>query len=92
MSISEALSHVDPNRRLAGKVAVVTAAGGGIGGATALRLARDAARVVVCLDRNARVLEMPDHLRAFGAEALALQLACHDEPSVVKAFGEIERR
>ena len=42
-------------QRLAGKVAIVTGGGGGIGSATALRLAREGAKVV-CADIN---LETP---------------------------------
>src|SRR3546814_20622118 len=43
------ISHRRDSRmtRLAGKVAIVTGAGGGIGGATAERFAREGAKVVV---------------------------------------------
>ncbi|MEO5672770.1 MAG: SDR family oxidoreductase [Ramlibacter sp.] len=78
--------------RLRGRVAVVTAAGGGIGGATALRLARDGAQAVICLDRNPRVHGMAEQLQALGARSAAYQLACQDEPAVAEAFRDIHAR
>src|SRR5271168_284969 len=58
--------------RLAGRTAVVTAAAGGIGGATAHRLARDGA-VVVAIDHAPAVEELQASIRASGGEALGLQ-------------------
>jgi NAD(P)-dependent dehydrogenase (short-subunit alcohol dehydrogenase family) len=78
--------------RLRGRVAVVTAGSGGIGGAIALRLARDGAQTVICLDRNPAVHAMPDQLLALGADSAAYQLSCQDEQAVPRTFQEIQER
>lgn len=57
--------------RLAGKVAIVTGAGSGIGRAIALRLARDGARVTVAGQRLARVEETARLIAAADGDALA---------------------
>jgi NAD(P)-dependent dehydrogenase (short-subunit alcohol dehydrogenase family) len=74
--------------RLAGRIAVVTAAAGGIGGATAHRLARDGA-VVVAVDHAPLVKEVQASIRALGGEATGLQLDCTDEAAVVRAFSDL---
>lgn len=72
--------------RFSGKVVVVTAAGGGIGAATALRLAREGAKAVVAID----VLPAVDRTAAFiesaGASAVCIKIDCTDEHAVVAAF------
>ena len=60
-------------RRFIGRVAVVTGAAGGIGGATAQRLAREGA-VVVLVDLSERVKEVADAIQGAGGVA---------EPAVV---------
>ncbi len=57
--------------RLSGRVAVVTGAGGGIGGATAIRLAQEGARVVVNDIREAEADATVEAIRANGGEAIA---------------------
>ncbi|MEO5736867.1 MAG: SDR family oxidoreductase [Variovorax sp.] len=91
--------QVEPNTmsasapgKLRGCVAVVTAGSGGIGSAIALRLARDGAQAVVCLDRNPAVHGLPDQLRALGSESAAYQLSCQDEQAIPQAFQEIVER
>lgn len=81
----------------AGKVAIVTGAGSGIGRATALRLAAGGARVA-CLDVNEPGNnETVDMIKAEGGEAIARVTNVADELSVksaieatVEAFGGIQ--
>jgi NAD(P)-dependent dehydrogenase (short-subunit alcohol dehydrogenase family) len=77
--------------RLKDRIAVVTAAAGGIGGATALRLARDGAKAVVAIDTSANVKLMQDSINAAGSEGLGIQLDCTNEEDVVAAFADILR-
>jgi NAD(P)-dependent dehydrogenase (short-subunit alcohol dehydrogenase family) len=58
--------------RLKDRIAVVTAAAGGIGGATALRLARDGAKAVVAIDTSANVNQMQESIKAAGSEGLGI--------------------
>jgi 2-keto-3-deoxy-L-fuconate dehydrogenase len=70
--------------RLAGKIAVVTGAGSGIGRATALRLAREGARVVAAdLSRDA----VEDTVaQASGAELAGVTADVRDEDSIQAMF------
>jgi NAD(P)-dependent dehydrogenase (short-subunit alcohol dehydrogenase family) len=75
--------------RLAGKVAVVTGAGSGIGQATARGFVREGATVGL-LDVNERSIgEMAAEL---GERAVALPCNVTDEASVEAAFAEVQRR
>src|SRR5882724_5770710 len=78
--------------RLKDRIAVVTAAAGGIGGATALRLARDGAKVVVAIDTSRNVIQMQENIQAAGSESLGIQLDCTNEEDVEAAFTDIVRR
>lgn len=78
--------------RLKGKVAVVTAAAGGIGGATALRLARDGAEAVVAIDTSADVKQREEDINAIGSKGLGIELDCTKERDVVSAFADVMRR
>ena len=61
-------------RRLEGQVAVVTGAATGIGRATALRFAREGARLVLATDRNLVGLDMVvEHVRGEGGQAAPYQ-------------------
>jgi citronellol/citronellal dehydrogenase len=69
----------------AGKVAIVTGGGTGIGRATALELARTGARVALCGRRTAPVEEVRAAIEAAGHEALAATCDVR-EPDDVEAF------
>src|SRR3984957_15311450 len=58
--------------RLAGKVAIVTGGGGGIGAATAHELAREGAAVAVVDIDEARAAGVADEIQQGGARAIAL--------------------
>src|SRR5690606_5827211 len=78
--------------RLAGKVAVVTGAGAGIGRAGALARAREGGRVVgVSLTRQ-RVRECVREIEAAGGEGLALAADVGSEADVDRVFREAANR
>jgi 3-oxoacyl-[acyl-carrier protein] reductase len=56
--------------RLKDKVAIITGAGRGIGQATALKFAREGAKVMVCDIKQDWIDETVQHCRALGAEAI----------------------
>jgi NAD(P)-dependent dehydrogenase (short-subunit alcohol dehydrogenase family) len=83
--------------RLAGKVAIVTGAGSGIGRAIALRFAREGAAVVASGQRLARVEETVHELAAAGGRGRALACDVADAAQVaslveatVATFGRID--
>ncbi len=77
--------------RLKDRTAVITGGGGGIGGATCERFAREGARVAV-LDRNAEAARaLAARITAAGGEAIALGCDISDRASVdaaVQAVGD----
>lgn len=79
-------------QRLAGRIAVVTAGSGGIGGATAQRLALDGAAVVVCMDITPPEDSLVEAIREAGSEFLHVQLDCTDEAATIRAFAEVTAR
>jgi NAD(P)-dependent dehydrogenase (short-subunit alcohol dehydrogenase family) len=72
---------------VAGRTALVTGAGSGIGAAVARRLAGEGARVVLADLSLAAVEELADEL---GPEARALQLDVRDEEQVAPAVAELD--
>jgi NAD(P)-dependent dehydrogenase (short-subunit alcohol dehydrogenase family) len=87
-----------PNiHRLAGKVAIVTGAGSGIGRAAAIRLAREGASVALAGRREAELNAVADEIGAFGGQALAIVTDVTDETAVkalvsgtVARFGRLD--
>lgn len=83
---------LDPERRFIGLTAVITGAGGGIGSATARRLANEGARVAL-LDRDlASVERLADELTHEGPSAapLAIEVDVANEKSMATAFARAE--
>jgi NAD(P)-dependent dehydrogenase (short-subunit alcohol dehydrogenase family) len=83
--------------RLSGKVAVVTGGGSGIGRASAIRLAREGARVVVADINQSTGEQTAEHIRANGGEALFVHTDVASYESVeslvkqtVDAFGGLD--
>ncbi|MBV9198785.1 MAG: SDR family NAD(P)-dependent oxidoreductase, partial [Alphaproteobacteria bacterium] len=72
-------------RRIEGKVALVAGAGGGIGGAGALGLAREGAAVVCADIDNAAAAATAAQIRAAGGRATALGLDVRDRPAIDSA-------
>jgi 3-oxoacyl-[acyl-carrier protein] reductase len=74
------------------KVALVTGAGGGLGGAIALALAREGAKVVLA-DINPAALEaVADGVRKAGAEEMSLEWDLGDLSAIDPRIGAIEAR
>jgi NAD(P)-dependent dehydrogenase (short-subunit alcohol dehydrogenase family) len=83
--------------RLAGKVAIVTGGAGGIGAATAHKLAREGADVAVVDIDEAKAAGVADQIRQSGARAIALGGDLADErtarqvvQSTVSEFGRVD--
>lgn len=76
------MSRPAPLRSFAGKVAVVTGGGSGIGRALALRLAREGARVVVADIDEADAAETAHQATAAGGEAIAFRTDVTDREAV----------
>lgn len=83
--------------KLAGRVAVVTGAGSGIGRAIAVRLAAEGARVTLAGQRFERLLETAEQIEAHGGKTLAVACDVGDAQQVhqlmsatVESFGAID--
>lgn len=78
-------------RQFAGKVAVVTGAGNGIGRAAAIAYAQEGADVAI-LDREAEALaETAELVRSLGVKALPLVGDMTDQQVVIGSFAQIKR-
>lgn len=73
--------------RLAGKVALITGAGTGIGRAAALRFASEGARVVLSEINESSGAAVAAEINAQGGEALFVRTDVTDEPSVEASIG-----
>jgi len=78
--------------QLAGKVAIVTGAGGGLGRAFTLALAGTGARVVAADLDLAGALTTVEHIAAQGGEGMALEVDVADENSVSKMARSVAER
>src|SRR5437763_15574415 len=83
--------------RLDGKIAVVTGAGKGIGRATALALAREAAHVIVAARTQSDLEEVAADIRGFDAQVLVIPADVSKAEDVdrlaqasVEAFGQVD--
>ena len=72
--------------RLAGKVALVTGGGTGIGAATAIRFAQEGATVVVCGRRKEPLDEVVAKIKASGGKAEAVQADVSNEAGYTAAI------
>jgi acetoacetyl-CoA reductase/3-oxoacyl-[acyl-carrier protein] reductase len=79
-------------QRLAGKTAVVTGAGRGIGRAAALCLAAEGANLVLLERDEAPLLEAAAEIARFGRAVLPLEVECTDVMEVERAFAEAKGR
>jgi NAD(P)-dependent dehydrogenase (short-subunit alcohol dehydrogenase family) len=84
-------------RKLAGKVAVITGGGTGIGKATALLLARNGADVVVAARRVEPLEQTAEEIRGLGSKSLAISTDITDSgqvdamaEKVMSEFGKID--
>jgi len=78
--------------RLNGKVAIVTGAGQGIGAATALKFAKEGARVAVCDVNHDAVSQVVAACRAAGAEALGFTLDVTNRAAVDDMVADVRER
>jgi len=76
---------------LAGKIAMVTGAGSGIGRASAMAMARSGAHVVVTDLNGDSAVEVVDTLRAEGHAATAAQLDVADDAALIGAINDTAR-
>jgi len=70
--------------RLAGKVSIITGAGQGIGRATALKFAREGAKVALCDINLEAVNETVEAIEAAGGEAAAFRIDVTDKESIAR--------
>jgi len=70
--------------RLQGKVSIITGAAQGIGQATALKFAREGAKVAVCDINDAAVASTVELIKAAGGEAVGFRVDVTDKVSIAK--------
>ncbi len=70
--------------RLLGKVSIITGAAQGIGQATAVKFAKEGAKVVVCDINDAAVASTVELIKAAGGEAVGFRVDVTDKESIAK--------
>ena len=86
------LQRMPKPKALAGRIALITGAGGGIGKATARRLMEEGACVVLCdIDREALEEARKELADAGKDNVQALWSDVTDEPSIIKSFEDTNR-
>src|SRR4029077_12631948 len=65
--------------RLLGKVSIITGAGQGIGQATAIKFAKEGAKVAVCDMTLDKVKETVERINAYGGEAMGYRVDVTDK-------------
>ncbi len=70
--------------RLQGKVSIITGAAQGIGQATAIKFAKEGAKVVVCDINDAAVASTVEMIKAAGGEAVGFRVDVTDKVSIAK--------
>lgn len=76
----------DLSRPLAGKVAIITGGGSGIGRATARMFAARGAKVAITGRTEARLAGVVAEIEAAGSEALAVPMDVTDEASIAEGI------
>jgi NAD(P)-dependent dehydrogenase (short-subunit alcohol dehydrogenase family) len=77
---------------LTGRVALITGASSGLGRRFAEVLAASGAKVALAARRMDRLEEAASAIRAFGGEALAVEMDVTDEASIIAGFDAAERQ
>lgn len=85
-------THRSTRTRLGGKVALVTGAGRGLGGAIAVAMAAEGARLVICDIAGEALADTRAQLDALGAENLALRCDVSDSAAVEAMFAQAAER
>jgi NAD(P)-dependent dehydrogenase (short-subunit alcohol dehydrogenase family) len=80
-----------PAGRLAGRTALITGAGLGIGKATALRFAEEGARLVLAENDSERLKAVTAELRALGRDVLPVLTDVTQEADVARLFDQAEQ-
>lgn len=83
---------MDTAGRFAGKTALVTGAGSGIGAATARRLAADGARVGLMSRTREELEEVEEQIRSAGGEAMTLVADITDSDALERGIEELADR